>query len=179
MKAEKGQLIEHILGKVNASPFLFLVDYTGLKVDKFQELRKRLRGVGAEVHVFKNTLVKQAAERAKYPGELAAHLTGQTAVVTGEKDVCAAAKTMKNFAAEFEKPKMKGGVLDGKYLDANSIKTLADLPSLDVLRAKLLGVLQAPAGTLVRLLNEPASSLVRVLNAKRRRCQEVIGKASQ
>jgi len=166
MKAEKNLLVEHILGRVNASPFLFLVDYTGLKVDKFAELRKRLRSVGAEMRVYKNTLVKQAANRAKYPAELATALKGQTAVITGNKDVCAAAKTMKNFAAEFEKPKMKGGVLDGKYLDANSIKVLADLPSLDVLRAKLLGVLQAPAGTLVRLLNEPASSLVRVLGAK-------------
>ena len=166
MKAEKGQLIEHILGKVNASPFLFLVDYTGLKVDKFQELRKRLRGVGAEVHVFKNKLVKQAAERAKYPGELAEDLKGQTAVVTGDKDVCAAAKIMKNFVAEFEKPKMKGGVMDGKYLDSKAVKALADLPSKEVLYAQLLGVLQAPASTLVRLLNEPASSLARVLNAK-------------
>ena len=166
MKEEKGQLIEHILGKVNASPFMFLVDYTGLKVDKFQELRKRLRGVGAELHVYKNKLVKQAAERAKYPGELADILKGQTAVVTGEKDFCAAAKTMKNFAAEFEKPKMKGGILDGKFLDPKAVKALADLPSKEVLYAQLLGVLQAPASTLVRLLNEPASSLARVLNAK-------------
>src|SRR5579871_3114601 len=129
MKAEKGQMIEHILGKVNASPFMFLVDYTGLKVDKFQELRKRLRGIGAEVHVYKNTLVKQASDRAKYPAELATHLTGQTAVVIGDKDVCAAAKLMKTFAAEFEKPKMKGGVLDGKYLDSKAVGALADLPS--------------------------------------------------
>jgi len=166
MKAEKNYLVEHILGKVNASPFMFLVDYTGLTVDKFAELRKRLRGVGAELRVYKNTLVKQAANRAKYPAEVAAALKGQTAVVTGDKDVCAAAKTMKNFAAEFEKPKMKGGVLDGKYLDANGIKTLADLPSMDALRAQLLGLLTTPGSSLARLLNEPAASLARVLNAK-------------
>ncbi|HYF36071.1 MAG TPA: 50S ribosomal protein L10, partial [Prosthecobacter sp.] len=135
-------------------------------VDKFAELRKRLSACGAEIHVFKNTLVKKAAERASYPDDIGAALTGQSAVVTGAKDVCAAAKVLKNFTAEFEKPKMKAGVLDGKFLDAAAIKALADLPSREVLLAQLLGVLQAPASTLVRLLNEPAASLARVLKAK-------------
>ena len=166
MKAEKNDLIEHLLKKVKASPFLFVVDYTGLTVEKFQELRKRLRTAGAEMHVSKNTLVKIAAERAGYPGEIGEVLTGQSAIITGAKDVCAAAKVMKTFSDEFEKPKMKGGVMDGKFLDPKGIKVLADLPSREVLLSQLLGVLQAPASTLVRLLNEPAASLARVLNAK-------------
>lgn len=166
MKAEKTLLIEDVLRRVNASPFLFVVDYTGLTVDKFAELRKRLRGAGAEIHVFKNTLVKKAAEKAGYPSDIGAALTGQTAVVTGEKDVCASAKIMKTFADEFEKPKMKAGVMDGKYLAPDAIKALASLPSREVLLAQLLGVLQAPASKLVRLLNEPAASLARVLKAK-------------
>jgi large subunit ribosomal protein L10 len=166
MKELKTILIENLLEKVNASPFIFLVDYTGLKVDKFTELRKRLRAAGAEVHVHKNRLVKKAAERASLPSELADALKGQTAVVTGQKDFAAAAKIMKTFADEFEKPKMKAGVLDGKYFSAEGISALADLPSREVLLAQLLGVLQAPASTLVRLLNEPAASLARVLNAK-------------
>lgn len=166
MKAEKTILIEHLLEKVNASPFLFVVDYTGLKVDKFAELRKRLRAAGAELHVYKNTFVKKAAERAGFPEEIGGALTGQSAVVTGEKDVCAAAKVMKTFADEFQKPQLKAGILDGKYLDVAGIKALADLPSREVLLAQLLGVLQAPASQLVRLLNEPAASLARVLKAK-------------
>jgi large subunit ribosomal protein L10 len=166
MKAEKTLLIENLLSRVNASPYFFVVDYTGLKVDKFAELRKRLAGAGAEIHVFKNTLVKKAAERAGYPGDIGTHLVGQTAVVCGGQDVCAAAKVMKNFATEFEKPVLKAGVLDGRLLDATGIKILADLPSKDVLRATLLGVLNAPASKLVRLLNEPAASLARVLKAK-------------
>jgi large subunit ribosomal protein L10 len=166
MKAEKTLLIEDVLRRVNASPFLFVVDYTGLTVDKFEELRKRLRGAGAEIHVFKNTLVRKAAEKAGYPSDIGAALTGQTAVVTGEKDVCASAKVMKTFADEFEKPKMKAGVMDGKYLDPDALKALASLPSREVLLAQLLGVLQAPASKLVRLLNEPAASLARVLKAK-------------
>lgn len=166
MKELKSILIENLLAKVNASPFLFVVDYTGLTVDKFSELRKRLRGTGAEVHVYKNRLVKKATERAGFPVEIGASLKGQTAVITGEKDVCAAAKVMKTFSDEFEKPQIKAGIMDGKYLDAAGIKVLADLPTREVLLAQLLGVLQAPASKLVRLLNEPAASLARVLNAK-------------
>jgi large subunit ribosomal protein L10 len=93
-------------------------------------------------------------------------LVGQTAVVTGAQDVCAAAKVMKNFSDEFKKPEIKGGVLDGALLDPAGIKALADLPSREVLLATLLGVLQAPASKLVRTLNEPAASLARVLQAK-------------
>ncbi|WP_395742684.1 50S ribosomal protein L10 [Prosthecobacter sp.] len=166
MKELKTLLIDDLLKRVNASPFLFVVDYTGLKVDKFAELRKRLATTGAEIHVFKNNLVKKAAEKAGFPGELGEHLTGQSAFVTGAKDVCAAAKIMKNFAAEFEKPVMKAGVLDGKLLDAAGIKALADLPAREVLLAQLLGVLQAPASKLVRTLNEPAASLARLFKAK-------------
>lgn len=166
MKAEKTELIESLVAKVNGSPFLFVVDYTGLTVPRWEELRKRLRGAGAEIHVFKNTFVKKAAERAGYPSDIGSALTGQTAVVTGDKDVCAAAKIMKVFAKEFEKPKMKGGVLDGAYLTADGINSLAELPSKDVLQATLLGVLNAPASKLVRLLNEPAAALARVIKAK-------------
>jgi large subunit ribosomal protein L10 len=152
MKALKTLLIDDLLQRVNASPFLFVVDYTGLKVDKFAELRKRLSAVGAEIHVFKNNLVKKAAEQAGFPGELGGHLTGQSAYVTGVKDVCATAKIVKNFTAEFTKPVMKVGVLDGKLLEAADIKVLADLPSREALLSQLLGVLQAPASALARVL---------------------------
>ena len=166
MKVEKTLLIEDILRRVNASPFMFVVDYTGLTVPRWEELRKRLRGVNAEIHVFKNKLVRKAAEKAGFPTQISDVLVGQTAVVTGDQDVCAAAKIMKNFAKEFEKPQIKGGVLDGAILTSEGINSLADLPSKEVLYAQLLGVLQAPASKLVRLLNEPAASLARVLKAK-------------
>ncbi len=156
MKAEKTLLIDDLLRRVNASPFLLVVDYTGLKVDKFAELRKRLSGVGAEIHVFKNNLVKKAGEKAGYPDELGSHLTGQSAYVTGVKDICATAKILKNFTAEFEKPVMKVGVLEGSLLDAATIKTLADLPTREVLLSQLLGVLQAPASALARVLKAKA-----------------------
>lgn len=166
MKIEKTLMIEDLVKRVNASPFLFVVDYSGLTVPRWEELRRRLRGAGAEIHVFKNNLVRKAAEKAGYPSQIGDALTGQTALVTGEQDVCAAAKVMKTFAKEFEKPKLKGGVLDGNLLTADGINSLADLPSKEVLQSQLLGVLQAPASKLVRLLNEPAASLARVLKAK-------------
>ena len=156
MKAEKSLLIEDLLRRVNASPFMLIVDYTGLKVDKFAELRKRLSTVGAEIHVFKNNLVRKAAEKAGYPGELSTHLTGQSAFVTGTKEIFGAAKIVKNFAAEFEKPALKGGVLDGNLLDVATIKALADLPSREVLYAQLLGVLLAPGSSLARALKAKA-----------------------
>ncbi|WP_395716645.1 50S ribosomal protein L10 [Prosthecobacter sp.] len=156
MKAEKTLLIDDLLKRVNASPFLLVVDYTGLTVDKFAELRKRLSAVSAEIHVFKNNLVRKAAEKAGYPGELGDHLSGQSAFVTGVKEIFATAKILKNFAAEFEKPVMKVGVLDGKLLDVATIKALADLPSREILYSQLLGVLQAPGSALARALKAKA-----------------------
>ena len=166
MKAEKTLLIENLLSRVNASPFLFVVDYTGLKVKGWEELRKRLRDADAEIHVFKNTFVRKASEKAGHPDGLADFLIGQSAVVTGKQDVCAAAKIMKTFAKETDKAKVKGGVLDGALLTAAGVNSLAELPSKPALQAQLLGVLSAPASKLVRLLNEPASALARVLKAK-------------
>jgi len=88
--------------------------------------------------------------------DLNGSLAGQLAVVTGKKDISAAAKAVKNFAAEFEKLKVKFGYLNNQRLDEASILALADLPSLDVLRAKLLGLFNAPATKLVRLIPPPS-----------------------
>jgi large subunit ribosomal protein L10 len=86
--------------------------------------------------------------------------------VTGKRDVSVAPKVEKTFSAEFDKPKIKFGYLNNQRLETKDILTLADLPSLDVLRSKLLGVLKAPATKLVALINTPASQLVRVLQAR-------------
>ena len=125
----------------------------------------RLARVDATIHVIKNTFIKRAIKALGLP-ELNGALTGQTAMVTGENDVCAAAKVLKTFVAEFERPPVKAGILDDTILSAEQIEALADLPTRDVLQAKLLGLLLAPATKLVRVLNEPASGLARVLKAK-------------
>ena len=165
MRLEKKILTKEYLTRLNASPFFIVVDYRGLKVSHMTELRKRLSKAGAEVHVVKNSIFRIAVKEAGV-ADLANTMTGQLAVVTGKKDISAAAKVVKNFTAEFEKPKLQFGYLNSQRLADKEILALADLPSIEVLRGKLLGVLNAPATKLVALMNTPASQLVRVLQAK-------------
>jgi large subunit ribosomal protein L10 len=165
MRAEKKLLTNEYVVRLNASPFFIVVGYTGLKVSHLTELRKRLTLAGAEVHIVKNSVFAVAAKEAGI-GELNGSLAGQLAVVTGKKDISAAAKALKNFAAEFDKLKLKFGYLNNQRLEQASILALADLPSLEVLRATLLGLLNAPATKLVRLINTPASQLAQVIKAK-------------
>lgn len=165
MRLEKQYINAEYVARLNRSPFFIVADYTGLKVSHFSELRKRLRKCDAEIHVVKNTIFKIAARETGI-ADLGGTLSGQIAVVTGSKDISAAAKVLKTFTAEFEKPKVRFGMMDSQHLDAASVAVLADLPSIEVLRGQLLGLFLAPATKLVRTLNEPAASLARVLQAK-------------
>lgn len=165
MRAEKQFISNEYVARLNASPFFIVVDYTGLKVGPITELRKRLVKAGAEIHVVKNSIFRLAAKEAGV-ADLGATLTGQIAVVTGQRDVSAAAKIVKSFHAEFDKPKVKFGYLNSQRLEAATIAVLADLPPIEVLRGKLLGLLNTPATRLVQLLNTPASQLARVLQAR-------------
>ena len=165
MRPEKVTIVEALQSKLNASPFVLVTDYAGLRVDEFTTLRGRLADAGAECKVVKNTFLRRALSDAGLP-DISGDLTGQTAVVVGDKDVAAAAKVLKTFAGEFKKLTVKVGVVDKIVVSNTQIAAIADLPSRDVLLAQLLGVLQAPASKLVRVLNEPASALARVLKAK-------------
>lgn len=165
MRPEKKILTKEYLGRLNASPYFIVVNYQGLKVTHMTELRKRLMKVGAEVHVVKNSIFRIAAKEAGV-ADLNGSLSGQVAVVTGQKDISAAAKVVKTFGAEFEKLKVHFGFLNNQRLELAEVMALADLPSMEVLRSKLLGVLNAPATKFAVLLNTPASQLARVLKAK-------------
>jgi len=165
MRAEKQNISAEYVARLNASPFFIVVDYQGLKVGPITELRKRLNKAGAEMHVVKNSIFRVAAKEAGV-ADLTGTLAGQLAVVTGRKDVSTTAKVLKTFSSEFEKPKLKFGYLNNQRLESKDLLTLADLPSLEVLRSKLLGLLNTPATNLVRLLNTPATQLARVLKAK-------------
>jgi len=165
MRAEKQNISAEYVARLNQSPFFIVVDYQGLKVGPITELRKRLGKTGAEMHVVKNSIFRIAAKQAGI-ADLSGSLAGMMAVVTGQRDVSAAAKVLKTFSAEFEKPKVKFGFLGNQRMELNEILVLADLPSIEVLRGKLLGVLQAPATKLVQLLNTPATQLARVLQAR-------------
>ncbi len=165
MRPEKQYLTKEYVARLNASPFFIVVEYKGLKVSQITELRKRLTKAGAEVHVVKNSIFRIAAKEAGVSGFDGA-LGGQLAVVTGKRDISTAAKVIKTYGTELDRLKVQFGYLDNQRLGQPEIMALADLPSLDALRAKLLGLLAAPATTLVRLLNTPATQMARVLQAR-------------
>ncbi len=165
MRPEKTSIVYDIAAKLNRSPFVLVTDYQRMKVDHFGDLRNRLAPAGAEVRVVKNSFLKRAMSDSGLP-DVADQLSGQTAIVVGEKDVAPVAKILKTFAAEFKTAALKIGVVDKSVLSAKEIEALADLPSREVLLAQLLGLLLSPATKLVWLLNEPAASLARLLNAK-------------
>jgi large subunit ribosomal protein L10 len=165
MRPEKANIVKDLKDQLDASPFLLVADYTGLKVDQFAVLRTRLDAVGAECHVVKNTMLRIAATELGLP-DMSDALAGQTAIVTGEQDICATAKVIKVFTAEFKKLTVKIGFLDNALLTAEQVQAMADLPPLPVLQSQLLGLLNMPASQLVRTLNEPGASLARVLKAK-------------
>src|SRR5690606_19779797 len=138
-----------------------VVDYRGLTVTNFTELRKRLRGTGSEVHVVKNSIFRVAAKEAGLAELQKKSLTGQVAVVTGQKDVSSAAKVLKTFVTEFSKGAVHYCYLNNQRLENKVLMELADLPSLDVLRAKLLALFNSPATQLARILNTPGQQLAR------------------
>jgi large subunit ribosomal protein L10 len=165
MRPEKASIVSDLSEKLNRSPFLLVTDYQHMKVDQFGELRNRLAPAGAEVRVVKNSFLKRAMADSGMP-DVADKLTGQTAIVMGEKDVAPVAKILKLFAAEFKIATLKIGVVDKAVLSTSDVEALAELPAREILLAQLLGLLLAPATRLVRILNEPASAFARLLKAK-------------
>jgi len=165
MRPEKANIVSDLSEELKESSFVLVADYQHMKVDDFSELRKRLAGAGAEIHVVKNSFLKRAmADSGFRAGD--GKLAGQTAVVTGKKDVAPVAKAFKTFVTEFKKAMLKLGFIDRAAVSTAELEALADLPPENVLRAQLLGLLLSPATQFVRILNEPGSSLARLLNAK-------------
>jgi large subunit ribosomal protein L10 len=165
MRPEKATIVSDLSAKLKGSPFVLVTDYQHMNVDHFSELRNRLAPAGAEMRVVKNSFLKRAMANSGLP-DVGDNLAGQTAVVTGDKEVAPVAKILKAFAAEFKIATLKIGVVDRNILSSTEVEAMADLPSREALQAQLLGLLLSPATRLVRLLNEPASSLARLLNAK-------------
>jgi len=165
MRPEKANIVSDLSKKLNRSPFVLVADYQRMNVAHFADLRNRLAGTGAELHVVKNSFLKRAMSDSGLP-DVADKLTGQTAVVTGEKDVAPVAKILKLFAKEFKIAALKIGVVDKALLSTQEVETLAELPSREILLGQLLGLLLSPATKLVRVLNEPGSAFARLLNAK-------------
>lgn len=138
----KQQEVDIITTKLRESTCTVVADYRGLNVAQVTQLRKLLREAGIEFQVLKNSLVSRAAANAEM-NELDAILTGPTAVAFG-KDVVAPAKIISDFAKKNDALKVKGAIVEGRFIDAAQVKALADLPSRDGLLSMLLSVLQAP-----------------------------------
>ena len=146
------------------SQAVILVEYTGAKMKDLDAIRSKVRDSGGEFHIVKNTLAKRAMEASgmQVPDGL---MEKSTAVSFAFNDVAATAKALSEVTKSMEFAKVKGGFMAGQALSASQVKALADLPPLPVSRARLLGVIQAPAGKLVRTLAEPARSLAAVFKA--------------
>ncbi|WP_239619162.1 50S ribosomal protein L10 [Cohnella mopanensis] len=138
----KQQEVDAIAAKLRESNCTVVADYRGLNVAQVTLLRKQLREAGIEFQVLKNSLVSRAAASAEL-SELDAVLTGPTAIAFGS-DVVAPAKILSDFAKKNDALKVKGGVVEGRFVDAAQVKALADLPSREGLLSMLLSVLQAP-----------------------------------
>jgi large subunit ribosomal protein L10 len=165
MRPEKASIVSDLSERLNRSPFILVTDYQRMNVNHFADLRNRLAASGAEMHVVKNSFLKRAMTDSGLP-DVAGNLTGQTAVVTGDKDVAPVAKVLKAFAAEFKIATLKVGVVDKSVLSLQDLDVLAELPPREILLGQLLGLLLLPATKLVRLLNEPGSALARLLKAR-------------
>ncbi|MGF9712558.1 50S ribosomal protein L10 [Paenibacillus naphthalenovorans] len=140
---QKAQQVTAVAEKLKESSCSIVADYRGLNVAQVTELRKQLREAGVEFQVLKNTLVRRATANAEL-SELDEYLTGPTAIAFSKEDVVAPAKILAEFAKKNENLNIKAGVVEGKVVDINQIKALAELPSREGLLSMLLSVLQAP-----------------------------------
>jgi large subunit ribosomal protein L10 len=163
-RKEKEQVLAQYTEWLEKSQAVVLVEYTGLKVKDLDAIRAKIRDTGGEFHVLKNTLARKAFD-ARGMSISDALLEKSTAVAFAFSDAAGTTKALTEATKGLEAVKVKGGFLDKQALDAAQVKALADMPPLPVVRAQLLGVLQAPAGKLVRTIAEPARSLASVFRA--------------
>ena len=163
-RTEKTELIETLRSTLSEATSVVVAHQTGLTVAESSELRARMREAGAGFKVTKNRLTKIALRGTKYE-EMTDMFSGPTAMGTSP-DPVAAAKVLVKFAEENDKLTIVGGSLDGEMLDKVGVEALATMPSLDELRAKLVGLMNAPATKLACLSQAPAAKLARVIKAR-------------
>ena len=166
-KESKKEIVADLHDRLKRAEAVFLTDFRGMNVGKATELRNDLRKAGVEYKVVKNTLL-DLASRETDKTSLVPFFKGPTAVALAYTDPVAAAKVLSKYAKEQQAVfKLKAGVLSGKPLTVQDIQALADLPSREVLLAKLLGTIQAPTTNFVGVLAAVPGSFVRALNALR------------
>ena len=160
---EKAAAIEALKGELASAELMVVAHYSGMTVAQITNLRRKLRDAGARFSVNKNRLAKIAIQGTQFEN-VSALLKGPTAI-TLASDPVAAAKAAVEFAKTNDKLVILGGSLTGQLLDAKGIDALSKLPSLDELRAKIIGMIQTPAIRLATITQAPAAQLARVLKA--------------
>ena len=163
-KQRKDELVDQYTVWLNKSRAIILTEYTGLKMKDLDQLRQKLRDNGGEFHIVKNTLGKILIRDAGYPLD-EEMFTGSTAIGFAFEDAPGLAKMLSEFANSSEFVKIKGGYLSKSLMTAAQVKALADMPPLPVMRAQLLGMLNAPASKLARVLAEPGRQIAAVIKA--------------
>ena len=163
-RAAKSELVSTLHGVFQDTGVVVVAHYAGMTVAQLTDYRKRVKEAGGKVKVAKNRLAKLALKDTPYAG-ISDLFKGPT-VLAFSKDPIAAAKIAVTFAKGNDKLVILGGAMGSTVLDAGGIKALADLPSLDELRAKLIGLLNAPATKIARTIKEPGAKLARVVQAK-------------
>ena len=162
-RAEKAEAVSSLNATLSNAASVVIVRNLGLTVAQSTVLRQQMRDAGASYKVSKNRLARIAAEGTPY-AVIADLLTGPTALATST-DPVAAARVINDFAKTNDKIEIVGGAMGGQLLDAEGIKALASLPSLDELRAKIVGLIVAPATKLATITQAPAAQIARVLSA--------------
>ena len=163
-KNKKQEVVKELNEKFLKSNLVIVSEYKGLDVQMMTALRKKVREVDAEIRVVKNTLLRIASEETDVKSILE-YFKGPNAIMMSKDDPVAAAKALVNFAKEFEKLKIKAGVLDGKVLAVQDIKKLSSMPSKEVLLSQLLSVFNAVPTSFVRVISGVQLNLLNVLNA--------------
>ncbi len=162
-RAQKKDSIAYLNDKMKNTGGVVVTQYAGLTVAAITDLRNRVRAEGGETKVMKNSLAKIAVDGTEFSG-VTEYLSGQTLLIYAD-DPTVPARVANDFSKDNENLVIMGGALPGQNLDANRVKALASLPSLDQLRGKIIGILQAPAQQLVGVTQAPAAQLARVINA--------------
>jgi large subunit ribosomal protein L10 len=166
-RAEKKELVAELNGVFKTSSVVIVAHYSGLTVAQLQSLRKQMRAAGASVQVAKNRLAKIALEGTDV-ASIGSLLKGPTLIAYSD-DPVAAPKVAVAFSKESDKFVILGGAMGKTVLNPDAVKALATLPSLDELRAKIVGLVQAPATKIAQLANAPAAKLARVFGAYAKR----------
>lgn len=165
LKSEKEELIKELNEKFARAKAVIVAEFNKVNVDTVTRLRKKLRDGGIDYKVLKNTLAKRAAKGTSVE-VISEDFTGPIAVAVAYGDVVSPAKIFTEFIKDLETIKIRSAVVEGKKVDAKGVQALAKLPGLPELRATLLGMINQPAGKLVRTIAAPGSQLARVLQAR-------------